>query len=176
MKYFLILLLVSLVLGCAAKVRPMVVSPTADGIYWVLREPLVYKRPDNNNSITVPRGFVSDFASVPRIFWIAFPRTDKYTAAAVVHDYLYWQQPSECDQECADDLLLVAMEQAQVDYITRNAIYSAVRIAGSDAYEENALLKSQGEKRIIPEHLMDFGASDTWQQIHARILDAKRAY
>lgn len=39
--------------------------------------------------IRVPAGFVTDFASIPRAFWVVLPPTGKYGKAAVVHDYLY---------------------------------------------------------------------------------------
>jgi len=39
-------------------------------------------------SVVVPRYFVTDFASVPRIFHVIFPPAGKYGIAAMVHDYL----------------------------------------------------------------------------------------
>ncbi len=41
--------------------------------------------------VDVPRGFVTDGASVPRLFWIFFPPVCRYFPAAVVHDYLLKQ-------------------------------------------------------------------------------------
>lgn len=38
--------------------------------------------------VHVPKGFVTDGASVPRLFWVLFPPMDQYFPAAVVHDYL----------------------------------------------------------------------------------------
>lgn len=38
--------------------------------------------------VRVPRGFVSDYASVPRIFWTLVP-PHHYPQASVLHDYLY---------------------------------------------------------------------------------------
>ena len=35
----------------------------------------------------VPEGFVTDGASVPRIFWSVFPPVGRYFVAAIVHDY-----------------------------------------------------------------------------------------
>ena len=43
-------------------------------------------------SVSVPAGFVTDFASIPRGLWTALPRDGDYVWAAVVHDYLYWYQ------------------------------------------------------------------------------------
>jgi hypothetical protein len=39
-------------------------------------------------TITVPAGFVTDFASVPKLFWNLLPPTGRYGKAAVVHDVL----------------------------------------------------------------------------------------
>lgn len=36
----------------------------------------------------VPRGFISNGASVPRIFWSLYPPVGRYFLAAVVHDYV----------------------------------------------------------------------------------------
>ena len=38
--------------------------------------------------MTVPLGFLSDGASVPRLFWVFFPPTGKYLRACIIHDYL----------------------------------------------------------------------------------------
>jgi len=40
-------------------------------------------------TIQVPAGFVTDFASVPKLFWNILPPTGAYGKAAVIHDYLY---------------------------------------------------------------------------------------
>jgi hypothetical protein len=42
--------------------------------------------------LLVPWGFVTDFASVPRVFWSIFPPIGKYGYPALFHDYVYWEQ------------------------------------------------------------------------------------
>lgn len=60
--------------------------------HWKLTVPLVYH--GKRDTFTVPAGYSTDFASVPRMLqWLA-PATGKYTLAAVLHDYL-------CDALCA---------------------------------------------------------------------------
>lgn len=57
---------------------------------WVLIEDLEYyiDKP-GGKTIIVPKGFKTDFASIPRPFWGLFPpATGRYIRAAVVHDYL----------------------------------------------------------------------------------------
>lgn len=60
---------------------------------WVVLEDLVY-RSAILGTIKVPKGFVTDFASVPRLpfaYWLTGGRGN---AAAVIHDYLYRCQRS----------------------------------------------------------------------------------
>lgn len=57
-----------------------------DATTWRLRHALTYIGTDD--TIVVPVGFVTDFASVPRsLQWLA-PSTGTYTLAAIVHDWL----------------------------------------------------------------------------------------
>jgi len=40
--------------------------------------------------VKVKKGFKTDLASVPKALWSIFPNSGKYTEAAVVHDYMYY--------------------------------------------------------------------------------------
>ena len=62
-----------------------------DGQKWKVTKEFDYlvTWPDPNTAIRVPVGFVTDFASIPRVFWDWIPPTGAYGKAAVVHDYLY---------------------------------------------------------------------------------------
>lgn len=162
------LLVPILITGCALK-TPFSAIATADGKYWVVSEALIYENPKTKQVFEVPRGFVTDMASVPRLFWTAFPPCGKYTPAAVVHDYIYWYQPPNCDRECADNLLLMAMEESGVSAASRNAIYAGVRVGGESSWEENARLRKNGTIRFVPEEYMKFGAHDRWFDIEKRI-------
>ncbi len=66
--------------------RALVVSPLADGKTWVLVEPFAYDVGElgSGDTIEVRRGFMTDFASIPRLFWIALPKWGKYGNAAVI--------------------------------------------------------------------------------------------
>lgn len=171
MRIILFLFLIMIISGCASK-SLMVVSPTGDGKYWVLQEKLEYEHPVTKELYVIPRGFVTDLASVPRLFWTAFPPCGKYTIAAVLHDYLYWVQQESCDRECADNILLLAMEEARVNLVTRNSIYAAVRLGGQGSWSDNQKLKSAGGIRVIPEEYMHFGAYDSWEKIQEEIRKA----
>jgi hypothetical protein len=62
--------------------------------------------------VVVPRGFVSDLASVPWLFRRAFPRFGPWNAAAIVHDWLYQAGRiggREITRRQADEVFLAVM-------------------------------------------------------------------
>lgn len=143
MKRAAIALFVLLALSCAPAQAPVVV-PFADADQWVLQKPLQYR------SIVVPAGFVTDFASIPSPLCNLIPRTDRYLSAAIVHDFLYWDQ--SCSREQADRLLFAAMENAGVPPLKREAIRVAVRALGGHAWSSNAADRREGYVRVLPRH------------------------
>jgi hypothetical protein len=101
----------------------------------------------NFQAVTVPARFVTDLASIPRIFWSALRPDGDYAYAAIIHDYLYWTQTVR--RETADEVLRLAMQDLAVAPATVTVIYKAVRLGGSGAWQENARLKTSGEKRVL---------------------------
>ncbi len=49
----------------------LIVSPIPDGRRWVIRSDFGYDvgEEGSSKSINVPTGFITDFASVPRLLW-----------------------------------------------------------------------------------------------------------
>jgi hypothetical protein len=138
------------------KAKPIVTPPTpvvpfADWDYyytgavvtWKARNPV----PSALSEVSVPEGFVTDLASVPRPFWSVLPPAARYSYPAIIHDYLYWVQP--CDRAQADAVLKFAMEELQVGAAQIAAIYSAVRIGGVASWDANAAARNAGERRLI---------------------------
>lgn len=78
--------------------------------------------------LTVPKGFVTDFASVPRPLWSIFPPMGKYSLAAIFHDYLY--ACGLLSRKGADKLFLVLMKHLGVPYWKRQSMYWGVRLGG----------------------------------------------
>jgi len=91
--------------------------------------------------ITVPKGFVTDFFSVPSLCTPIVPRDGASNIPALIHDMLYatvGYRPSVCNtlltrKEC-DDLLLDAMERTGFGFWKRRQIYFAVRCGGWKPY------------------------------------------
>ena len=83
--------------------------------------------------ITVPNGFVTDLASIPRALWSIFPPHGPWANAAVIHDYLY--STGYKDKRYADQVFLEAMKVLQVPKVTRTLMYWAVRMFGKGNYK-----------------------------------------
>jgi len=166
--------LVCLLLVSCASQQPPTLIPFADGEYWVLGNDLVFTIRQTDQRIVVPRGFVTDFASVPRVFWTFFPKHGEYTRAAIVHDFLYWEQ--KCSRQQADELFDIVMEDSEVDSTTRFSIYAAVRVWGGEAWEENAARKQQGYVRIIPEQYVNFPIKTRWHEYREYLLKMRDVY
>jgi hypothetical protein len=103
--------------------------------------------PYGRRSIIVPKGFVTDFASIPRLFWSLLPPIGRYGYAALFHDYVYWDQKLKRAE--ADDVFNQTMIELMVPRWKRLVLYVAVRVFGFIAWRGNASLKANGEKRIL---------------------------
>lgn len=99
------------------------------GDRWKLRNtislPLV-SRPDVTH--VIPRGFKTDFASIPRVFWSILPPFGKYILAAIVHDHMY--KTKHISRKFADTEFLMRMARNGVPYLIRNIMYLTVRAFG----------------------------------------------
>lgn len=93
-----------------------------------LAEPFTFSKNDGEPlglHVCVPNGFVTDFASVPRIFWRIFPPSGQYNRAAVVHDYLCFTKG--CSRFMADAVFREAMRELGVPRWKRIMMYLACR-------------------------------------------------
>lgn len=84
--------------------------------------------------VKVPKGFITDFASVPKILWNILPPTGQYGKAAVIHDYLY-RTLYQATKDEADCVFLEAMKALGVGVLTRYTMYYAVRYFGGRSYK-----------------------------------------
>lgn len=103
--------------------------------------------------VSVPKGFVTDLTSVPRIFWSILRPDGDYTYPAIIHDYLYWTQ--ELPRKEADKIFLLAMEDFGIHPAKIDTIYSAVRVGGGISWSENLAKKNKGGKRILKKFPQD---------------------
>ena len=127
----------------------LIVSPLSDGSTWVLMRVFGYDvgAEDSGDHIDISIGFQTDFASIPRPFWVILPKWGKYGNAAVVHDWLYWTQ--ERPRRASDEILLEAMGVLGVGSVTRYAIFWAVRAFGWIAWLRNQADRAEGFNRVL---------------------------
>lgn len=117
-----------------------------NGTYWEVLTPFTYVI-DDTTEVIVPKGFLTDLASVPQLFWnILPPQGDsavQYGPAAVVHDYLYrfghvfnykTNTYQQIDRVQADNILFQAMTELKVMSVVKYLIYYGVRIGGSSSW------------------------------------------
>lgn len=100
---------------------------------WELVYPLGYESDLYHKPILVQEGFVTDFASIPRIPVVYLLMNDIGQPAAVVHDYLYRFHP--VSRAKADAIFDEALQVLGVSWWRRKLMWTAVRIAGWGAYK-----------------------------------------
>lgn len=127
----------------------LTVSPLADGRTWVTRKEFGYDvgAEGSGNSVEVPIGFMTDFASVPIIIWSFLPPWGKYGNAAVIHDYLYWEQNRT--REESDKIFREAMVVLSVSNLTSSIMYYAVKWFGFGAWSGNRKTREKGVNRVM---------------------------
>jgi len=148
-------------------IAPVDFRPFSDGAHWIVREPLTYTIGISADSITVPVGFVTDFASIPQALQSIIRQNGPYILPAVVHDYLYWKQA--CTRKQADQILLLGMIENDVREIHRSAIHNAVTIAGGFAWSDNAREREAGLVRILPADRMRVPVNTSWPNYRAAL-------
>jgi hypothetical protein len=136
----------------------------------ILRTDMPYQIGQTTDSIIVPAGFVTDFASIPRPLWASLSPVDDYKLAAVVHDYLYWFQP--CTRQEADNLLVIAMTEEGVAERYRTSIYRGLRLGGAQAWNGNRAKRDAGEIKIVPLAAGRPGALESWADFQVRLRAA----
>ena len=128
--------------------EPLVITPLQDGKTWIILSDFGYEigEEGSGNIINVPIGTYTDFASIPRLLWAILPRWGKYGNAAVIHDWLYWDQArSRAD---ADKIFLEGMAVLEVAKWKQFAMYYAVRWFGWVAWLSNQRKKRTQSNRL----------------------------
>lgn len=95
---------------------------------WEIHSEFIYQSDLLGVTLSVPAGFVTDFASVPRVPLIFDVLGDIAHEPAVIHDALYFS--GKWDRKSCDDVLLEAMKVNDVSAYKRWQIWAGVRIGG----------------------------------------------
>lgn len=130
---------------------PLSITRIGKNVFMV-RDPLTMTFKDGAPAITVPAGFVTEFASVPKRLQWWEGKTEVSVAPAVFHDYLYWTQA--CTQDEADAVMHQAMRALGGGNSKVAATYQSVNSSGSAAFKSNTDRRRNGEVRTFtPEYV-----------------------
>lgn len=130
--------------------EPLDVRVRDDGKHYEVLDTFTYYLDSNKEALLkVEKGFITDFASVPRVFWSIYPPFGRYTKCAVLHDRLcvaflnkeLWNNVAVDKDKLpvalqnrfvrryeADKLFLESMKAIKVNAFTRFVLYASVRI------------------------------------------------
>lgn len=111
------------------------------GKKWELMESFYfyYLNKDKKTIIVIPSGFITDFASTPRILYPLFPPIGKYNKATLMHDFLYSKKSNNYNltRKQSDQFFLQSMEVLGVGK-KRYLMYCVVRLFGKSKFKRNA--------------------------------------
>ena len=115
--------------------HPLILRPGREGEKWVVVKDwqVVVKSGTKLETITIPAGFRTDLASVPRLpfaYWLTGGTANR---PAVLHDYIIYKRPwGE-----AADIFLAAMKAEEIGYVHRYSMYWAVKAHGMSEYAKS---------------------------------------
>lgn len=104
-----------------------------DGEQWLLKAPFQYSSDVLNRIVTVPEGFQTDLASVPRLPVVYLLTGATGNEAAVVHDFLYTLQP--CTRKQADDVFYEAALSSGVPKWRAWMMWAGIRAGGGSHWK-----------------------------------------
>lgn len=88
----------------------------------------------DDKKYSIPKGFKTDLASIPRLLWPIFaPQYSGFVAPAILHDYLY-RCNNHVTRQFADEVLYSALINENVTPFTASKFYLGVRLFGGSHY------------------------------------------
>ena len=125
---------------------------------WIVEENWYYTLP-NELKIVIPKGFITDLVSVPRILWSLISPTGSLLIPGLIHDFGYrfgylwgvadgtvFKFATEQHKEFWDSLFLIVGKQANHKTLINEIAYFFVSNFGYDSWEEN---KRKNEQDIL---------------------------
>lgn len=101
-------------------VKVIVPKNSKDKVKYVLLDDLEFF------GYTIPAGFCTDGATVPRLFWALLPPVHEYFPSAILHDYLLYIGKTSKD---TDRIFRDSMIEFGVNKYRAKIMYFAVRAA-----------------------------------------------
>ena len=106
---------------------------------YQLDRPYIYIDELTDTIIIAPRGFITNFASIPSCLkWVIDDNDYRIRSASVTHDFLYSKESTYLGmtRKQADKALKYNMKKLGASWVTRNLVYCSVRAAGFMHYKK----------------------------------------
>jgi hypothetical protein len=99
---------------------------------------IVYSYRRKHYIVVIPKGFITDFASIPKIFRNWLSNVSGYNKCYLLHDFQYSILSQEKHSRAnSDNILRENLDWCNMNMLDRNAVYFAVRIAGGKHWKKN---------------------------------------
>ena len=102
---------------------------------FMLLADLIYESDILGLQVIVPKGFITDFASVPRVPVIYFAFGDRAHHESVLHDALY--KTGTVSRKMADAVFLEAMKARGKKWWIRTGMWWGVRLGGHGEWKQH---------------------------------------
>lgn len=107
----------------------LIVEVSDDSGMFSLAQDLIYHSSRLGRDIVIPKGFATDFASIPWVFHSIIQVNGRHRRAAVVHDYLcIHRKQIGISQREADYIFQEAMQVLDVRLTQRTVMFGMVRV------------------------------------------------
>jgi len=107
------------------EIRQVSIKPLVGKGLWVTTEDFTYVSKKNNLTVLVPKGFITDLATIPKMLRWLFPKCHTDTAtASIVHDWILYLG---VDRSIADDIFKEILDDTaseEIEEIFYNAVSS----------------------------------------------------
>ncbi len=102
----------------------------------------------DNELFTIPTGFETDLASIPRWYWsFLSPQYSAFVTPSIIHDYFYRCENLK-NRDFADSVFYYALLNNGVSRYTASKFYMAVRLFGAHSYSKDKECISIEKTRI----------------------------
>ncbi len=109
--------------------------------------------------ITIPKGFWTDFASIPKMFRSFITPLDTHLKAAIVHDWLYYNGTlygKKISQRHADLWLYHCARECGTGWIKSKILFAGVRVGGwytwGDYRDKDRVRRLVDAKKLIEKY------------------------
>jgi hypothetical protein len=105
--------------------------------YFYLTEDMMKRANVSQKDFIIPKGFKTDFASVPKVLRPFLKFSDIYNPSSVLHDYLYtYGSKHGISRESADKIFYEALLVAGISKAKAKLFYWSVRMFGRNRYKK----------------------------------------